>query len=530
MQQIQRHGVHLGRIGGRQILRGEPGKAHLVRKQHPLGLGHGPHIAQGGWALGHRLVELAHHPVLVGSHAQPSGADQAHGGPQAPPHSDIAQLAAQPAPRLGHTTPRRAPPAQQHQRKQGGDLEGAVPQRVFEQAVQPHHSDHAPGQLAHGVGLAPGARPHQPRQHAAAQQQRGGQAQLHRQVQGQVVGVVQQHAKTFFGEQRDVVRVAQLPPPPARPGLERDEVQHVRPQHPACAAGARGVGEPVEQPINAYAADLQQHLRQRPGSQHIQRHAHQNEGDGLACIGAAPQAEQAQHQQPLQGAGARIGGGSGHGQHRQRPPQHHAHAPLGALHPLGPHPQPEQGPHAQRHQRCLLVALAQVAHRLARCGRMNPRQAPGLCAQVLQQPHHATQHRRQQQPPRQRASGTVAQAHALGAGDYRRPLHQPPGGQRQATGPGKHQRPEVGRRRRRDREQEGQRHGQHRQQRVEGRKRHRLGFAQGSEIKRQITRRRRQATTGRRLRQGGDHRGARKALGKKCLWRLSNKRLQLQIQ
>ena len=517
MQQIQRHGVHLGRIGGRQILRGEPGKAHLVRKQHPLGLGHGPHIAQGGWALGHRLVELAHHPVLVGSHAQHCGADQAHGGPQAPPHIDIAQLAAQPPPRLGHTTPRRTPPAQQHQRKQGGDLEGAVPQRVFEQAVQPHHSDHAPGQLAHGVGLAPGARPHQPRQHAAAQQQRGGQAQLHRQVQGQVVGVVQQHAKTFFGEQRDVVRVAQLPPPPARPGLERDEVQHVRPQHPACAAGARGVGEPVEQPINAYAADLQQHLRQRPGSQHIQRHAHQYEGDGLACIGAAPQAEQAQHQQPLQGAGARIGGGSGHGQHRQRPTQHHAHAPLGALHPLGPHPQPEQGPHAQRHQRCLLVALAQVAHRLTRCGRMNPRQAPGLCAQVLQQPHHATQHRRQQQPPRQRASGTVAQTHALGAGDYRRPLHQPPGGQHQATGPGKHQRPEVGRRRRRDREQEGQRHGQHRQQRVEGRKRHRLGFAQGAEIKRQITRRRRQATTGRRLRQGGDHRGARKALGIKCL-------------
>ena len=78
----------------------------------------------------------------------------------------------------------------------------------------------------------------------------------------------------------------------------------------------------------------------------------------------APQAEQAQHQQPFAGAGARIGGGSGHGQHRQRPPAPHAHAPLGrCTRSARTHSQSrDHTPSAI--SRCLLVALAQVAHRL----------------------------------------------------------------------------------------------------------------------------------------------------------------------
>ena len=51
---IQRHGVHLGRIGGRQILRGEPGKAHLVRNSTPVGWGTArtSRKAGGRWATG----------------------------------------------------------------------------------------------------------------------------------------------------------------------------------------------------------------------------------------------------------------------------------------------------------------------------------------------------------------------------------------------------------------------------------------------------------------------------------------------
>ena len=193
---------------------------------------------------------------------------------------------------------------------------------------------------------------------------------------------------------------------------------------PGVAAGARGVGEPVEQPINAYATHLQQHLRQRPGGQHIQHHAHQHQGDGLrASVRRHRQSKpsiSSHCRAPVRELVAAAATAS-----TASAPQHHAHAPLGRCTRSARTHSQSRDPHAQRHQRCLLVALAQVAHRLARCGRMNPRQAPGLCAQVPQQPHHATQHRRQQQPPRQRASGTVAQAHALGAGDYRRPCTSP---------------------------------------------------------------------------------------------------------
>ena len=69
----------------------------------------------------------------------------------------------------------------------------------------------------------------------AANQGSGRDAQFHRQVQRQIVGVVQNVAKPRAVVERDVVRVVQFAPAPAQPRLLRYQVKHVGPE---CAAAA----------------------------------------------------------------------------------------------------------------------------------------------------------------------------------------------------------------------------------------------------------------------------------------------------
>ena len=107
----------------------------------------------------------------------------------------------------------------------------------------------------------------------------------------------------------------------------------------------------------------------------------------------------------------------------------------------------------------------------------------GSAPRYCKQPHHAAQHRCQQQPPRQRASGTVAQAHALGAGDYRRPLHQPqaasarPQAQENTSGQ------KLGDGGAVTANRKGSATASTASSVLRAEKRHRLGFAQGAEIK-----------------------------------------------
>ncbi|MNV21949.1 hypothetical protein D3C71_1129020 [compost metagenome] len=130
---------------------------------------------------------------------------------------------------------------------------------------------------------------------------------------------------------------------------------------------------------------------------------------------------------------------------------------------------PQPGPRAQAEQGGLLVALAQVAHRLARHRSVNPGPQADIASKVLHQPDDAGHQRGQPQPTRQQPT-PARRPPAL-----RDPGACPPGCQQQKhrpTHPGRDQRPEVGDWGVSDGKQKRQSHCEHGQRNGNGIKKH----------------------------------------------------------
>ena len=129
-------------------------------------------------------------------------------------------------------------PQQPHAHTQS-HLKWPVPQRIFQQAMNSQHHQHAPGQQALNIQLLPRSATQHPSRYGQDRQGRKGNAQLQRQMQRQIVRVVQHVAKPFARIARHEMRKISLCPAPTQPRMLRNHVQSVRPQH--MAAGAHGV-------------------------------------------------------------------------------------------------------------------------------------------------------------------------------------------------------------------------------------------------------------------------------------------------
>ena len=102
--------------------------------------------------------------------------------------------------------------------------------------MQQNHAKHTPRHVANRVSFTPGFLPPNPQHKTATDQQRNRNAQLNRQMQGQVVGIVENLAKARTVVQVHVVRVIKFAPAPAQPRFLRDQLQHIAPQRQAAAA------------------------------------------------------------------------------------------------------------------------------------------------------------------------------------------------------------------------------------------------------------------------------------------------------
>ncbi|OIQ67649.1 hypothetical protein GALL_507710 [mine drainage metagenome] len=242
--------------------------------------------------------------------------------------------------------------------------------------MQQDDSQHAPGQLAHRVALAPGlGAPDQPCA-AGAHQQRDRQAKLNGQVQGQVMCVVQNVAKPDPGVQRDEVCVDQLAPAPAQPGLLPDQVQHIAPQGQPAAADRSAVAHACYRAAGARIEPVGQRQRvagQCKGHQRGQCHQHHRAhrtgpGRSVTAAPALPPQCQQHDQHQLQQTGARRRGRIGRAdQYPQQARQHPDRRPR-----FGAGGQPQQRCQADIEQGGKLVALAQIAKSLAGTGVVKP--------------------------------------------------------------------------------------------------------------------------------------------------------------
>ena len=124
--------------------------------------------------------------------------------------------------------------------------------------MQGYDAQHTPGQLPGAVLLCPGLGTRDQQQGSATKQQGRWQAKLNRQVQGQVVRIVQNIAKTCARVERDEVRIIKFAPAPAEPRLQTDQVQHIAPHDQAALAHQLGVLQPRQNPVFTEAQAGQQ--------------------------------------------------------------------------------------------------------------------------------------------------------------------------------------------------------------------------------------------------------------------------------
>ncbi|MNK66666.1 hypothetical protein D3C87_859890 [compost metagenome] len=139
-------------------------------------------------------------------------------------------------------------------------------------------AEQAPRHQPQGIALAPRLRRTHHPQKAAADEQRRRNAQLDREVQRQVVGVVEDHGETRAVVQRGEVREAEFAPAPAGEGALSDQGESVLPEDDAAVGSDGGGLQAVE-------------------------HAGAG-GDRVASVTAAGQVRQ----QPVQGGVQRDGG------------------------------------------------------------------------------------------------------------------------------------------------------------------------------------------------------------------------------
>ena len=329
--------------------------------------------------------------------------------------------------------------------------------------------ENAPCQLARAIGFAPWLEAPDSPQHEQAERDRHRQTQLDGQMQRQVVRVVEQHAKTLAGEQGAVVRVIELAPAPAGPRLLLDQIGHVGPQRDAARAAVRGVGHAHEQAVHLHAGPTQQQLGQQPRGQQIGQQTGHTQNQPESAHALAPEPEHHHQRHPFDRAGARRGHAAAHGQQHQQPwrgggknrePRVVARAHVGLLMRFGlALAQPARRAQQQRQctheqKRGLLIALAHVADGLAQRALVDPRRQSHIALEELHQPDHRGERARQHQPPAEAAAQLHAQLigaiHAHEAEHHDQPTAQRTG----------HQRPEIGQRRLRVREEKRNCHRQ----------------------------------------------------------------------
>jgi hypothetical protein len=198
-----------GQLGEAHLVAEDPDRADLLQRV----------VAVGGGPLVGRQVDLQ--GAVIVQRAQRDASHQGSG--QCDAHKRAA----------GVRPPSRPQQAQANAQRH---LERAIPQRILQQAVQRQHRQHRPGQLPQRIGLTPRSGTPGCPQGGTAQDQRHRSTQFHRQVQRQVMGVVQDVAEPHTLVQVHVMGVVQPAPAPAEPRLLPDQFEHVRPQGGAARA------------------------------------------------------------------------------------------------------------------------------------------------------------------------------------------------------------------------------------------------------------------------------------------------------
>ena len=285
--------------------------------------------------------------------------------------------------------------------------------------MKPHHGQHSPCQLAQGVGLAPRAGAPGGPQGGTRQEQGHRKSQFHGQLQGQVVGVVQDVAKAWTGVEFAVVRVVQPAPSPAHPRRLADQFQHIRPQRQAAGAQWSPFAQAGEDA--RMDATWQKH-RKTDGCDQVGRNDRRERPARGALALQTPEPGQPQDQRQFKEARARMGQGIACRQQRGRNCQAQRSIEPGVI-----SGQPQQGAKGDAGQACVEVALPQVAEGLAEVGRADPGRQGTLDSGVLQPTDHDAGQACRQPGPRQHSGirGTGAgktkgahqngqQAHAQG--------------------------------------------------------------------------------------------------------------------
>ena len=382
--QMQRPGGHQARV--QQVVRGavegsgllrrrrgrrERGVVGVMGKEHAVLAGCDP-LRQRCRAF---FCREDHRHALVVPHRIDGTRHQRQAGQPYP---------ARPAGRCGRTGERKAPGPGCRQQEVG------VPQRVLEQAVQADHQHHHQRATLRGAQAArcrPGrARrapqpPAQQRQH----QRRQRQAEFDRQLQRQVVGVVEE-GRGAAGEGCQGPGKVEFAPAHASPGLLLDQRQRVGPD---AEARARDVALGQARRATKTVARQRRPLRHAPpgGGVHQRRGQQQHARvPRQSTVGPAPQGQQQHADQ----AGARRRQHHAEDHQRQqgrRPPRPDA-AQLGQRHHRDARPQ---------QQAAQVIGLAQVAHRAARNAGAGDPVAVGQGGRVdLHDGHAGVQHTGQQ--------------------------------------------------------------------------------------------------------------------------------------
>ena len=172
--------------------------------------------------------------------------------------------------------------------------------------MQQDERKYSPGHAARCILLAPGATAPNQVQPQGADSESQWHTQFNGEMQGQVVGVVQDLAESRPVVLRQEMGVVQLPPTPTPPRFLCDQVQYVAPQDPSASAGnplsLKSTGNAIPEWIEA------QQIREHEHRNRVGGHSGAEHRPDCALAGACPHQGERHQQRQLHGTGARRRG------------------------------------------------------------------------------------------------------------------------------------------------------------------------------------------------------------------------------